>query len=84
MKTQYEEISRQLERIDFGALWPGFHPYPFALYDGAHAILDGQFMDCPGVFGQRSACLLGLRPLRADDTTGNADPGISGEVTHHS
>lgn len=47
MKTLYEKVSRQLERIDFEALWPGFHPFPFALYDGIYAVLDGQVMNCP-------------------------------------
>lgn len=50
MKTLYEKVSRQLERIDFEALWPGFHPFPFALYDGTHAVLNGQVMDCPENF----------------------------------
>lgn len=70
MKTQYEEISRQLERIDFEALWPGFHPYPFALYDGAHAILDGQFMDCPVSLDREApaswACVLSERTTRRE------------------
>lgn len=50
MKTLYEKVSRQLERLDFEALWPGFSLYPFALYDGEHAILDGQMMECPKDF----------------------------------
>lgn len=50
MKTLYERVNRQLEHIDFEALWPGFHPFPFALYDGIHAVLDGQLTDCPTDF----------------------------------
>ena len=55
MKTLYEKVSRQLERIDFEALWPGFHPFPFALYDGTHAVLDGQLTDCPEDFRGNTA-----------------------------
>ena len=55
MKTLYERVNRQLERIDFEALWPGFHPFPFALYDGTHAVLDGRLMDCPEDFHGNTA-----------------------------
>lgn len=55
MKTLYEKVKRQLEHIDFEALWPGFHPFPFALYDGTRAILDGQLMDCPRDFRGNTA-----------------------------
>lgn len=55
MKTLYEKVCRQLERLDFEALWPGFHPFPFALYDGTHAFLEGQLMDCPEEFRGNTA-----------------------------
>lgn len=55
MKTLYERVNRQLERIDFEALWPGFHPFPFALYDGTRAVLDGRLMDCPENFHGNTA-----------------------------
>lgn len=51
----YEKIKRQLDRIDFEALWPGFHPFPFALYDRTHAILNGKLMDCPDDFHGNTA-----------------------------
>lgn len=50
MKTLYKKVSRQLERIDFEALWPGFHPYPFALYDSTYAVLDGRLISRPDNF----------------------------------
>ncbi len=33
MKELYKQISGRLNRVDFGALWPGFARGPFALYD---------------------------------------------------
>lgn len=33
MKKIHLEISRRLGKVDFGRLYPGFHPFRFALYD---------------------------------------------------
>lgn len=63
MKTLYEKICRQIKRIDFEALWPGFHPYPFALYDGTDAVLDGQLMDCPEDFRGNTTVLFKGRQI---------------------
>ena len=32
MRTLYREVAGQLEQVEFHRLWPGFRPYPFALY----------------------------------------------------
>lgn len=37
----YQQVSALLDRIDFPALQPGFHRFRFALYDSAHACVDG-------------------------------------------
>ena len=28
------EAAQRLDRLDFDRLWPGFHRFPFALYQG--------------------------------------------------
>lgn len=33
MRQLYEEVEKQINRIEFNALWEGFHPYSFALYN---------------------------------------------------
>lgn len=50
MKTLYRNVSRSLDRVEFSALWPGFRRYPFALYDGVSAVLDGEVIPCPVQF----------------------------------
>lgn len=37
----YHEISDRLNKIDFEAIWHGFHLYPFALYTQHEAIMNG-------------------------------------------
>lgn len=32
MRTLYREVAGQLEQVELHRLWPGFRPYPFALY----------------------------------------------------
>ncbi|WOO38674.1 hypothetical protein R2R35_09245 [Anaerocolumna sp. AGMB13020] len=34
MRQLYEEVEDIIKCIDFNILWKGFHPYPFALYNG--------------------------------------------------
>lgn len=33
MRHLYDSVTQHLARLDFEALWPGFHPAPFALYN---------------------------------------------------
>ena len=33
LKTAHLEISRRISGLDFNGIWPGFHIFPFALYD---------------------------------------------------
>jgi hypothetical protein len=51
LKDAYGEISRRLDRLDFGTLLPGFHRYPFALHTETEVLLgdrsfpnDGRFL----------------------------------------
>ena len=43
LKEAHAEIARRLDRLDFGALLPGFRRYRFALYDDCRVCLGG---DC--------------------------------------
>ena len=38
----YERMKARLDGVDFGAIWEGFHRYPFALYNDEYVWLDGQ------------------------------------------
>ena len=40
--TLYHAVAGQLDRLDFAALYPGYHRYPFALYDEEQVCLEGQ------------------------------------------
>lgn len=55
MQAFYQAVKRELEKVDFDALWPGFHAYPFALYDHAQAVLDGVSMIRPAEFWANTA-----------------------------
>ncbi len=44
LKTAYDLVAERLERIDFAALWPGFRPLKFALYDGERCFFDGTYI----------------------------------------
>lgn len=43
LKEAHAEVASRLDRLDFGALLPGFRRYRFALYDGSRVCLGG---DC--------------------------------------
>lgn len=40
----YQAVSAVLQTVDFSALFPGFHPYPFALYTASEICIDGACM----------------------------------------
>ena len=42
MVEWYVAIEKLLERVDFGAIYPGFHRYPFALYTSQEICLNGE------------------------------------------
>ena len=55
LRETWMKMDRLLRAVDFGALWPGFAPAPFALYDGETACLDGRQMPCPAAFRGNTA-----------------------------
>lgn len=63
MVKRYEEVSRRLNQIDFEALWPGFHPYPFALYTQREAILNGERFPTPEGFYGNTTISFGGRQI---------------------
>ena len=38
------EAAQRLDRLDFDRLWPGFHRFPFALYQGDEMCLGGEVL----------------------------------------
>ena len=42
------EVAQRLERLDFDRLWPGFHRFPFALYQGDEMCLGGEVLPRDG------------------------------------
>ena len=57
----YASLRRTLAQLDFNDLFPGFHPYPFALYTDENACLDGQLLPRPQEFYGNTAVLRGGR-----------------------
>lgn len=78
MKTQelYKVIAEKIGALDFETLWPGFHPYRFALYDETEACLDG-------VVFSRPECFMGNTTVQWQGeqiAIWNVGPDMSGEV----
>ena len=44
LQAAFDLVTERLARIDFSALWPGFRPLKFALYDGERCFFDGAFV----------------------------------------
>ena len=41
----YTDIASKLSKLDFGKIWPGFHPLKFALYDDENCFFDGEYIE---------------------------------------
>ena len=50
LEQAYRQVEARLERIDFPALHRGFHPFPFALYNGTEAFTAGGTIQRPDSF----------------------------------
>lgn len=55
LKILYHEVEQRLQRVDFSRLWPGFHPFGFALYEENRACVGGALLPRPGVFRGNTA-----------------------------
>ena len=50
LEQAYCQIEARFDRLDFSALFRGFHRFPFALYDDSHAFINGKTIDKPAGF----------------------------------
>lgn len=50
LKHLHQELSHRINQLDFATLWPGFHPYKFAVYQDHHVCLDGTIIDHTDAF----------------------------------
>lgn len=51
----YKAVQEKHETLDFQALWPGFHSFPFALYDGNRAYGRNGYFPQPEAFRGNTA-----------------------------
>lgn len=55
LQKLHQEATQRLDRLDFGRLWPGFHPFPFALYQGEQMCLGGEVLPRDGTLRGNTA-----------------------------
>lgn len=70
MEILYNALGRRLDRVDFGAIWPGFARKPFALYSGKKAFMEGEFFDKPEGFRGNTSVEHGGRRIAIWELTG--------------
>lgn len=51
----YAEVKQRVDAVDFSALWHGFTPYRFALYDETRCCFDGSFIEKTDAFYANTA-----------------------------
>jgi len=45
LEQQYNRIKERIDSINFNALWEGFHPFRFALYNDTDCYFDGRYIE---------------------------------------
>lgn len=50
MQALYKQVENRLKELDFEAIWPGFHRFPFSLYNEQQAIVEGEIFSTPEEF----------------------------------
>lgn len=45
LSQAYAEVKQRIDNIRFDALWKGFHPFPFALYDDERCFWNGEYVE---------------------------------------
>jgi len=45
LHREYNRIKERIDAIDFSALWEGFHPFRFALYNETECFFDGRYIE---------------------------------------
>ncbi|MDD5918282.1 MAG: hypothetical protein PUD73_04230 [bacterium] len=58
-----EEVAHRLSALDFAQLWPGFHPYRFALYDEDTVFFNGTFFSRTADFVGNTAIVYQGEPI---------------------
>ena len=55
LEEAYAAVRERLDTIDFSALWRGFHPFSFALYNAEACFLDGTYVEKTDAFTANTA-----------------------------
>lgn len=55
LQQVYDSIKERMNALDFSALWKGFHPFRFALYNDTACCLDGRLTEKPEEFFANTA-----------------------------
>ena len=58
-----EEVAHRISALDFAQLWPGFHPYRFALYDEDTVFFNGTFFSRTADFVGNTAIVYQGEPI---------------------
>lgn len=72
MRKLYEMVSKRLDQVDFGRIYPGFHRFPFALYNDENIWLEDREIPQQGFFGNTAIEFEG-RQMAIWKVTGNID-----------
>ena len=73
----YRQIEQRLERMNFPALFRGFHRFPFALYNDTEAYMNGAYMEKPATFlGNTSIVYNGAHTAIWDMKGNQYDPDV--------
>ena len=61
MRRLYDEVTHRLTTLDFGRIYPGFHPFRFALYNDETIWLAGEEIPQQGFYGNTTVVFEGDR-----------------------
>ncbi|MBO2516914.1 MAG: hypothetical protein CW338_06525 [Clostridiales bacterium] len=78
MQQLYDMTAGRLDAVDFGAVYPGFHRFPFALYDDESVRIDGRKLPPQGFYGNTTVEFEGrhIAIWRVDQPAEACDPDI--------
>lgn len=84
LQKLYQEVSRRLDHLDFDRLWPGFHRFPFALYQENQMCLGGALLPRDGSLrGNTAIRCAGELTAIWDVGSGETDPDLlSADLVH--
>lgn len=83
LQFYYDAVVTRLKRLDFAAIWPGFHPSAFALYNAEAAYSAGREFPKPPEFRGNTAIFWQNRPLAIWCLEGQPDPDrLAADLVH--